>query len=51
MPAGKITTYGDIAKYIGLPNCSRMVGKILHNNPDPSTIKCHRVVFKNGRLS
>lgn len=28
-----------------------MVGKVLHNNPDPTTIKCHRVVYKDGSLS
>lgn len=34
-----------------MPKASRMVGKVLHENPDPSQIKCHRIVFKDGSLS
>lgn len=51
IPKGKVSTYGKIGEYIGYPKGGRMVGKILHSNPDPNTIKCHRVVFKDGSLS
>lgn len=51
IPKGKVSTYGSIAEYIGNPKAARMVGKILHQNPYPETIKCHRVVFKDGSLS
>lgn len=51
IPEGKVSTYGRIAEYIGEPNSSRVVGKVLHCNPDPTTIKCHRIVFKDGSLS
>src|ERR687897_3944062 len=50
IPAGKVTTYGDIAKAIGQPNSSRLVGQILHNNPTPVVVPCHRVVRSNGKL-
>lgn len=50
IPKGKVTTYGDIANFIGL-NDVRLVGWALNKNPDPSTIPCHRVVTKQGRVS
>ena len=50
IPAGKVTTYGDIAKAIGQPNSSRMIGQILHNNPTPVVVPCHRVVRSNGKI-
>lgn len=50
VPKGKVTTYGDIANYLGL-NDVRVVGWALNKNPDPSTIPCHRVVTKQGRVS
>ena len=46
-----MTTYGQIAGYIGNKNLARAVGNILHNNPDPKTIPCHRVVNHAGRLA
>lgn len=51
VPAGKVTTYGDIARLMGAPGCSRQVGWALHANPEPVKNPCHRVVFKDGSLS
>jgi methylated-DNA-[protein]-cysteine S-methyltransferase len=50
IPAGKVTTYGDIAKAIGQPNSSRLIGQILHNNPTPVVVPCHRVIRSNGKI-
>lgn len=50
IPKGKVTTYGRIAKAIGLKS-PRTVGKVLHHNPDPKRFPCHRVVFADGSLS
>ena len=50
IPAGEVTTYGDIAKAIGQPNSSRLIGQILHNNPTPVVVPCHRVVRSNGKI-
>ena len=50
IPAGKVTTYGDIAKAIGQPNSSRLIGQILHNNPTPVVVPCHRVVGADGKI-
>jgi methylated-DNA-[protein]-cysteine S-methyltransferase len=50
IPAGKVTTYGDIAKAIGQPNSPRLIGQILHNNPTPVVVPCHRVIRSNGKI-
>lgn len=50
IPAGKVLTYGDVAKYAGIKN-PRQVGYFLHHNPDPSTIPCHRVVNAQGKCA
>ena len=50
IPAGKVTTYGDLAKALGNPSASRIVGKILGQNPNPIQVPCHRVVMSNGIL-
>jgi methylated-DNA-[protein]-cysteine S-methyltransferase len=50
IPAGKVSTYGDIANALGYPTAARLVGQILHDNPNPVTVPCHRVVQSDGRL-
>ncbi len=50
IPAGKVTSYGAIAKAIGSPKSARMVGwalnkSIIHNVP------AHRVVNRKGFLT
>lgn len=51
IPRGKVASYGQIARIAGNPKWSRVVGYALHNNPDPETIPCYRVVTKDGALS
>ena len=34
IPKGKVVTYGQIAEYLGNKKLARVVGNILHNNPD-----------------
>ena len=50
-PRGKVATYGQIALHLGNRNFARVVGNILHGNPDPEHIPCHRVVNSKGQLS
>ena len=50
VPKGKITTYGDLAKAVGLKNGQRTVGKIMNKNPYPVIIPCHRVVKSDGKV-
>lgn len=47
IPIGKVSTYGDISKSLGIKS-PRIVGKALHKNPDPCSIPCHRVVNSKG---
>lgn len=49
IPQGKVVTYGQIAKSLGLRD-TRKVGWALHANKSPD-IPCHRVVNKEGRLA
>ena len=51
IPRGKVATYGQIALHLGNRNFARVVGNILHGNPDPEHVPCHRVVNAQGRLS
>jgi len=50
VPKGKITTYGELAKAVGLQNGQRAIGKIMNKNPYPVIIPCHRVVRSNGTI-
>ena len=45
VPKGQITTYGELAKAVGLKNGQRVIGKIMNNNPYPVIVPCHRVVM------
>ena len=50
VPEGKITTYGDLAKAVGLKNGQRAIGTIMKKNPFPIIIPCHRVVKSDGKI-
>jgi methylated-DNA-[protein]-cysteine S-methyltransferase len=50
VPAGRLVSYGDIARRIGRPGGSRAVGQALGHNPVPIVIPCHRVIAAGGRL-
>jgi methylated-DNA-[protein]-cysteine S-methyltransferase len=50
VPKGQITTYGDLAKAVGLKNGQRIIGKIMNKNPFPVIIPCHRVVMSTGKI-
>lgn len=51
IPKGKVTTYGEIAKYLGNKGLARVVGNILHVNKDGDKYPCYKVVNSKGRLS
>ena len=50
VPKGQITTYGELAKAVGLKNGQRVVGKMMNKNPYPVIIPCHRVVMSTGKI-
>ena len=49
IPRGKVTSYGQIARLVGNPRLSRVVGYALKAAPEG--LPCHRVVTKDGGLS
>ena len=49
IPAGRVSTYGDVASTAGKPRASRAVGNIMRNCSD-SSVPCHRVIAAGGRL-
>ncbi len=52
VPAGRVTTYGAIARCIGSPGASRMVGWALNNcHINEEFVPAHRVVNRKGFLT
>jgi methylated-DNA-protein-cysteine methyltransferase-like protein len=51
IPEGRVTSYGAIAKYLGAPRSSRMVGWAMNASHKEEGIPAHRVVNRNGLLS
>lgn len=51
IPKGQIATYGQIAKLAGIPQQSRLVGRILGQLPKNSKLPWHRVINSQGRIS
>ena len=50
VPLGKITTYGELSRAIGLKNGQRVIGQIMKKNPFPVIVPCHRVVKSNREI-
>ena len=51
IPAGRVCSYGDVARLAGLPGAARRVGRALRALPAGSGVPWHRVVGAGGRLS
>ena len=51
IPLGRVTSYGAIAKYLGAPRSSRMVGWAMNSSHTMLDIPAHRVVNRNGLLT
>lgn len=49
IPEGVVITYGQIARLLKKPQCSRMVGQVLFHAAELN-LPCHRVVNSQGRL-
>jgi methylated-DNA-[protein]-cysteine S-methyltransferase len=48
---GHTTTYGTLAALTGNPRAARAVGTVMHRNPIPIVLPCHRVVGASGSLT
>ena len=49
IPAGRVVSYKQIARLIGMPDHARRVGRALAEAP--AGLPCHRVVASNGRCA
>jgi O-6-methylguanine DNA methyltransferase len=49
IPLGRVTTYGEIARYLGT-SAARAVGTAVGKNPDAPVVPCHRVVPNSGKI-
>tara|TARA_Y100000022_G_scaffold173483_1_gene161002 strand:- start:185 stop:460 length:276 start_codon:yes stop_codon:yes gene_type:complete len=50
IPKGKVKTYKQIAKAIGMPKAARAVANACGKNPYAPKIPCHRVIRSDGGL-
>ena len=50
IPKGHVMSYKEVAMAAGIKN-PRQIGRILHENPDPKTIPCHRVIHADGTVA
>ena len=51
IPAGRVATYGQIARLIGREKNARLVGKVLSQAKYYGSYLCHRVVNHAGRTA
>ncbi len=50
IPEGRLSTYQEIADFIGHPKATRAVGTAIGSNPVAVLIPCHRVIRRDGGL-
>jgi len=51
IPAGRVATYGDVARHAGLGRAARRVGRALGQLPGDTRLPWHRVINSTGRMS
>ena len=51
IPAGRVATYGQVARLAGLGPNARQVGYALHALPEKSGVPWHRVINSRGEIS
>jgi methylated-DNA-protein-cysteine methyltransferase related protein len=51
IPRGRVSTYGRVAAFAGIPGGARQVGRILSQLPRGTRIPWHRVVNAAGGIS
>lgn len=49
VPAGRVVTYGDLARLAGRPGAARAVGNIMRQAAEPA-LPYHRVIAAGGRV-
>ena len=51
IPVGRVTSYGAIARYLGVAKSSRMVGWAMNASHSLDDVPAHRVVNRQGLLT
>ncbi len=51
IPKGKVVTYKQVAEYLGNKGLARVIGNILHKNPDGDKYPCYKVLNSKGELA
>ena len=51
IPYGKVTSYGAIARYLGITKSARTVGYAMNASHNKNGVPAHRVVNRNGHLT
>lgn len=51
IPAGKVSSYGAVARQAGFPRHARFVGRLMSQLPDGSRLPWHRVLREDGRIA
>ena len=51
IPAGRVSSYGAIARFIGSPQSARMVGWAMNASHNREDVPAHRVVNRLGLLT
>lgn len=51
IPKGKVVTYKQVAESLGNKGLARVVGNILHKNPDENKYPCYKVLNSKGELA
>lgn len=51
IPAGRVTSYGAVARFLGSPQSARMVGWAMNASKNMDDVPAHRVVNRNGLLT
>jgi len=51
IPAGRVVTYGQVARMAGSPRAARQVVRILHTMSEKHSLPWHRVVNAKGEIA
>jgi len=51
VPAGKVLTYGQVARLAGSPRAARQVGWLLNSMSDKYKMPWHRIINSKGEIS
>lgn len=51
IPAGKVSSYGAVARQAGFPRHARFVGRLMSQLPKDTQLPWHRVLRGDGRIA